>query len=74
MSQAPHPTLKTIAQLTGLAVPTVSRALSCAQDIGLATRTRVRKVADEIGYRAVQFGELGHFQKMTIFASGLPSG
>lgn len=50
MSQAPRPTLKTIAQLTGLAVPTVSRALSGAQDIGLATRTRVRKVADEIGY------------------------
>jgi len=50
MSQVPRPTLKTIAQLTGLAVPTVSRALSSAQDIGLATRTRVRKVADEIGY------------------------
>ena len=50
MSQVPRPTLKTIAQLTGLAVPTVSRALSSEQDIGLATRTRFRKVADEIGY------------------------
>ena len=44
------PTLKTIAGLTGLAVPTVSRALSGAEDISLDTRARVRAVADEIGY------------------------
>jgi len=44
------PTLKTIAKLTGLAVPTVSRALGGAEDISLATRARVRRVADEIGY------------------------
>jgi LacI family transcriptional regulator len=44
------PTLKTIAQLSGLAVPTVSRALSGASDIGKSTRERVRKIADEIGY------------------------
>lgn len=45
-----RPTLKTIAELTGLAVPTVSRALSGAQDIGPATRARVRQVADDLGY------------------------
>ncbi len=45
-----QPTLKTIAALTGLAVPTVSRALGGASDISVATRARVRSVADEIGY------------------------
>ena len=44
------PTLKTIARLTGLAVPTVSRALGGALDISPVTRARVRQVADEIGY------------------------
>ncbi|MBM7068394.1 LacI family transcriptional regulator [Actibacterium sp. 188UL27-1] len=50
MANEPRPTLKTIAQLTGLAVPTVSRALSGAEDIGKATRERVRQIANEIGY------------------------
>ncbi len=45
-----QPTLKTIAALTGLAVPTVSRALGGASDISVSTRARVRAVADEIGY------------------------
>ncbi|MEY1554485.1 LacI family transcriptional regulator [Yoonia sp. R2331] len=45
-----QPTLKTIAALTGLAVPTVSRALGGASDISATTRARVRAVADEIGY------------------------
>lgn len=45
-----RPTLKTISDLTGLAVPTVSRALSGAQDIGEKTRKRVQEVAKEIGY------------------------
>lgn len=48
--QPRKPTLKTIAGLTGLAVPTVSRALAGADDISLDTRARVRAVADEIGY------------------------
>jgi len=45
-----RPTLKTIAQITGFAVPTVSRALSDAPDIGAATKAKVLKVAQEIGY------------------------
>lgn len=44
------PTLKTIAELTGLAVTTVSRALADAPQIALDTRQRVRQVAGEIGY------------------------
>lgn len=44
------PTLKTIAQLSGMAVPTVSRALGDAPDISAATKQKVRRIADEIGY------------------------
>lgn len=44
------PTLKTIAQMSGLAVPTVSRALNDAPDIGNDTKKLIRKIADEIGY------------------------
>lgn len=44
------PTLKTIAKISGLAVPTVSRALNDAPDIGARTKELVRKIADEIGY------------------------
>lgn len=45
-----QPTLKTIAQLSGFAVPTVSRALSDAPDIGQETKKTVRRIAKEIGY------------------------
>jgi len=44
------PTLKTISQLSGLAVPTVSRALNDAPDIGAGTKQLVRRIAQEIGY------------------------
>ena len=44
------PTLKTISQLTGLAVPTVSRALNDAPDIRAETKALVRRTATEIGY------------------------
>jgi len=49
-SQPAKPTLKTISQLSGLAVPTVSRALNDAPDIGRDTKILVRKIANEIGY------------------------
>ena len=51
-----RPTLKTIARLTGLAVPTVSRALNDAPDIGSDTKDRVRAVAKQIGYRPNRAG------------------
>lgn len=44
------PTLRTISELSGLAVPTVSRALNDAPDIGSETKKRIRQIADEIGY------------------------
>ncbi len=44
------PTLKTISRLSGLAVPTVSRALNDAPDIGAETKKLIRRIADEIGY------------------------
>ena len=51
-----RPTLRTIANLTGLAVTTVSRALNDAPDIGQATKERVRNVAKEVGYRPNRAG------------------
>lgn len=51
-----RPTLKTIARISGLAVPTVSRALSDAPDIGQQTKTRVREIAQSIGYRPNRAG------------------
>ncbi len=53
---AQRPTLKTIAKLSGLAVPTVSRALNDAPDIGQATKDKVREIAREIGYRPDRAG------------------
>lgn len=44
------PTLKTIARISGLAVPTVSRALNDAPDIGNETKKLIRKIASDIGY------------------------
>jgi LacI family transcriptional regulator len=53
---AARPTLKTIAGLSGLAVATVSRALSDAPDIGDDTKRRVREIAMTIGYRPNRAG------------------
>ncbi|NNE78888.1 MAG: LacI family DNA-binding transcriptional regulator [Silicimonas sp.] len=51
-----RPTLKTLARLSGLSVPTVSRALSDAPDIKPATKIRIRALADELGYRPNRAG------------------
>ncbi len=51
-----RPTLKTIAQLTGLSIASVSRALKDADDIGEDTKARVRAVAHEVGYRPNRAG------------------
>jgi LacI family transcriptional regulator len=55
-SEAPRPTLKTIAAATGLAVATVSRALKDAPDIGEETKRRVRETAAKLGYRPNRAG------------------
>ncbi len=49
-SEQKKPTLRTISELSGLAVPTVSRALNDAPDIGKDTKARVREIANQIGY------------------------
>ena len=51
-----RPTLKTVAEATGLAVTTVSRALNDAADIGQQTKERVRQAADKLGYRPNRAG------------------
>ncbi|WP_316858484.1 LacI family transcriptional regulator [uncultured Cohaesibacter sp.] len=45
-----RPTLKTISELSGFAVTTVSRALNDGPEIGAETKEKVRKIAEEIGY------------------------
>jgi LacI family transcriptional regulator len=63
------PTLRTIANMTGLAVTTVSRALSDAPQISLETRERVHKIASEIGYlpdRAAQRLKTGRTNVISI--------
>lgn len=50
MKPSGKPTLKTIAQMTGLAVTTISRALNNAPELAQDTRDRVQKIAAEIGY------------------------
>lgn len=45
-----RPNLKTIAEISGLAVTTVSRALGDAPDISRETKARVRKIANDVGY------------------------
>ena len=50
LSSEGKPTLKTIARMSGLAVPTVSRALNDAPDIGNETKKLIRKIANDIGY------------------------
>lgn len=47
---AKRPTLKTIAELCGLGVPTVSRAMNDSPEIGEETKRRIRRIAEEIGY------------------------
>ena len=53
-----RPTLRTIAEQSGFAVATVSRALSNAPDIGAETKKVVRRIANEIGYTPNRAGLL----------------
>lgn len=51
-----RPTLKTISEITGLGVTTVSRALKGAPELSAETRARVQEVAEQIGYRPDRAG------------------
>lgn len=67
-----RPTLKTVASMTGLAVTTVSRALSGAPEIAIATRERVAKAATEVGYipdRAAQRLRTGKTNVISLILS-----
>jgi LacI family transcriptional regulator len=44
------PTLRSIANMTGLATTTISRALNNAPELSAETRERVQKIAAEVGY------------------------
>ncbi|WP_171021935.1 MULTISPECIES: LacI family DNA-binding transcriptional regulator [Cohaesibacter] len=64
-----RPTQKTIAEMTGLAVTTVSRALQGDPKIAEATRREVARVASEIGYvpdRAAQRLRTGKTRVITL--------
>ncbi|MBW9062955.1 LacI family DNA-binding transcriptional regulator [Rhizobium herbae] len=69
MLKGGKPTLRTIADITGFAVTTVSRALSNAPQISLDTRKRVHQVAAEIGYlpdRAAQRLKTGRTNVISV--------
>jgi LacI family transcriptional regulator len=51
-----QPTLRTIADLAGLGVTTVSRALKDGPELAVETKARVRAIAEEIGYRPHRAG------------------
>ncbi len=51
-----RPTLRTIADYTGLALTTVSRALKDGDDISENTKERVREAARKLGYRPNRAG------------------
>ena len=50
MKKGGKPTLRTIAEMTGLAITTISRALNNAPELSDETRLRVQKIAADIGY------------------------
>jgi LacI family transcriptional regulator len=68
-----RPTLKTIARLAGLAVPTVSRALNDAPDIGGDTKLRVREIARQIGYRPNRAGVRLRTGRTSVISLVLPT-
>jgi LacI family transcriptional regulator len=51
-----RPTLKTISEITGLGVTTVSRALKDGPELRRETKARVQAVANELGYRPNRAG------------------
>ncbi|MCX7889070.1 MAG: LacI family transcriptional regulator [Rhodobacteraceae bacterium] len=66
------PTLRTISEVTGLALTTISRALSEDPKIAPATRERVARVAREVGYvpdRAAQRLRTGRTNVIAIVLS-----
>ena len=50
-SEKQRPTLRTIAEVAGVHVATVSKALNNHPKLAQATRDRIRRIADDLGYR-----------------------
>jgi Bacterial regulatory proteins, lacI family len=77
LPESVRPTLKTIAEATGFAVATVSRALKDAPDIGEETKRRVREAAERLGYRqnraAVRLRTGKTNVKADLFHRGIPA-
>ncbi len=48
---APRPTIKTLAHLSGYSIATVSKALSGSPVVTETTRSQIRKIARDIGYQ-----------------------
>ncbi|MDE2383305.1 MAG: LacI family DNA-binding transcriptional regulator [Alphaproteobacteria bacterium] len=51
-----RPTLRSLAEITGLGISTVSQALRDSPEIALETRRRVQKAAQQMGYRPNRAG------------------
>jgi LacI family transcriptional regulator len=59
--------LKDIAARAGVSIMTVSKALRDAKDIAPATRTRIRKIAEELGYVPDLSAQLMRSRKTKLF-------
>jgi len=68
-----RPTLKTISEMTGFSVATVSRALKDAPDIGEDTKKRVRDTARAVGYRPNRAGVRLRTGRTQVIALALPT-
>ncbi len=68
-----RPTLRTVAEISGLAVTTVSRALADDPKIAAKTRARVAEIARQVGYtpdRAAQRLRTGKTRVITLILDG----
>jgi LacI family transcriptional regulator len=73
-SPARRTTLETIARLAGVSVPTVSRVLNGHSHVSAATRTRIRQLLDEHGYRARTTRKLATTGLIQVIFPGIDSG
>lgn len=62
----PEPTLKNIADLAGVSVAAVSKVLNNREGVGVATRDKVLRIADELGYRGRSGRQIGSVSVLTL--------